>query len=644
MINYFKNIGEQIAKTKTSTGENSELDEKLFFLNNISILPNKKNKEKKEYLRAIAIDFDLEKGTFKFELDEELIPLNREYFFAFKAQGPNSKKIYFATNNVNYLYKNVFVDSIGYMREYDKKLFKISEKDSKFKVFFDFLKKIKNKFYRSGKLSVNKLETIQKDKLTPDKDFNKLLKDMFPGDMPNIFIIKFNGQTIMEYENGKYKEAYINILYHQFSVSGAKEKDYIESICHICGKKRKVLKTDKSILMKFYNPTELFSEKLDSKKAYKSFAMCEDCGEKVRYGMNYVQDYLKRNILSMSAILIPHINNADNDMSDFRDVFWEIFNLFNLREKSYSDMISKIKKMVQEAKFDTLYFDILFYFSPPASQQFIVNKLISNVELNSLSNKMRKFDEISEKYHLDDIRPSGFSQTVNLNFLRYTIFPSKYSHSSNKPELYRKNLLDFLATFINGQKFDYRKLIRDFMYIAHHKFNKDKDMYNKLDAFKMILFFKMLIELKQIKGFKNTKKEIEMKTKPPEKFQEFFEVHTEVYEDFYKQGLFLLGVLINRIVYAQKGKSSNFLSKINFGGISSRKVQSLVNQVKEYTLIYKDKMFEEGEIWAAITERLQSIETSDLSGTEVVFYILTGQSYAMYLGITQSKEKNLEEK
>ena len=129
-----------------------------------------------------------------------------------------------------------------------------------------------------------------------------------------------------------------------------------------------------------------------------------------------------------------------------------------------------------------------------------------------------------------------------------------------------------------------------------------------------------------------------MLTEVPKDFAEFFSAYPKIYGNAPdRQGLFLLGVLVNRIIYAQGGKSSTFMKKINLQGIEPRRVHSLLLQVKEFAEIYK--VFEEGSIWASITERLQEIESSPLSAEEVVFYILTGMSYAKYIGIKQGKQK-----
>jgi CRISPR-associated protein Csh1 len=125
-----------------------------------------------------------------------------------------------------------------------------------------------------------------------------------------------------------------------------------------------------------------------------------------------------------------------------------------------------------------------------------------------------------------------------------------------------------------------------------------------------------------------------------EEYKNFFVNHHSVYEkNIYRQGLFLLGTVVSKIKYAQKGKSSNILSKLNYEALSARRVPSFFNKIKEFSTIYKKDIFEEKGIWGNIIDRLQGIEGSGMKSDEVIFYILSGMSFEDYLGIKRGIEK-----
>ncbi|MCP4156602.1 MAG: hypothetical protein GY757_53300, partial [bacterium] len=132
-------------------------------------------------------------------------------------------------------------------------------------------------------------------------------------------------------------------------------------------------------------------------------------------------------------------------------------------------------------------------------------------------------------------------------------------------------------------------------------------------------------------------------------YKNFIETHRDVYgENNYRQGLFLLGTVISKIVYQQKYKkndkkmkaSSTFMKKINFDGIPARRVMALLAEVKDYSNIYD--VYEEKGLWGNIMDRLQGIENSGMKGDEIVFYILTGVSFADYLGAKFAMDKKQE--
>lgn len=137
-------------------------------------------------------------------------------------------------------------------------------------------------------------------------------------------------------------------------------------------------------------------------------------------------------------------------------------------------------------------------------------------------------------------------------------------------------------------------------------------------------------------------------------YKAFFQAHQAIYEsNVHRQGLFLLGTVISQIIYAQKKSaekagaktererklSSTFMKKINLNGIPARRVDRLVGEVKNFAAIYDDSIYEERGIWGNIMDRLQGIEESGMKGEEIVFYILTGISYANYIGIKKGIEK-----
>ena len=389
--------------------------------------------------------------------------------------------------------------------------------------------------------------------------------------------------------------------------------------------------------MKFYGTTNSLNfEQVSSSNAYKSFAVCEDCLFQVLTGMKYIENKFSEYLFGLNAYLIP----IESKESNFNPELYKGITKILESKTKYKNEIEQIKHTLQKANRKNLNFNLMFFFNPAGSQQFDILKLISNIELNRLIPKLEMFDDMTKIYKLDEIGKG--TNALTLNNLRYYLFPSFLSHKNPDYNVYSKNLVNFLESFLTDNKINYFSLIQKFIAIFKKRLNQNK--IDDLSALKMNLFITIFFKLKLIKkgGSMNTGKSISDVLK--KEYQEFFDVHSDVYEDnAYKQGLFLLGTVISKIKYAQKEKSSNFLKKLNFEGIPIRRIPSLINQVRDFEEIYRKKVFQEKGIWGNIMDRLQGIEKSAMKPDEVVFYILTGISFEDYLGMKFSLEKKLNE-
>lgn len=141
-----------------------------------------------------------------------------------------------------------------------------------------------------------------------------------------------------------------------------------------------------------------------------------------------------------------------------------------------------------------------------------------------------------------------------------------------------------------------------------------------------------------------------MTTKPTvievseEALSNFFDVHDDIYGDApARRGLVMLGYLMNQIWYKQnkEGKSSTILDKLNFEGMSVRRLNRFINEITEYLKLYEVWHYPNvGEIHASMMDHLQGVSDSGLSKDEVLFCILTGFSLGRHAGIQRSKQNS----
>jgi CRISPR-associated protein Csh1 len=630
-----------------------ENQKREIFLRIQSIVPNPRENRAKN---AIAINFETQKREFTFEWDKEITPGNRDYFFAFSVGAPRDRKKFLSTNNLRSFYKKVFDDSLSYLtdkrdkgetrewfseniiHDYDKLIQKILDtfyvKEGK-----DYILN-KERLSSDKKESLLKIEERLREKQKSSKPipveilYNTLINKEFLGkegksedEFPPVILAKIDGKSILEYKN--LKPSYINLVYYDLFERFFIENAQKNKICHICAQKKEVI-GEIPLQMKFYGTTNyLYFENLKNQVAYRSFSICRECLKEVLTGMRYTSNELRDWILGISCYLVP---SMETEEENFEKKYKSIFKLLN-KSGGYQKDIEEIERLLRRSARKKFYFNLLFF--EKNKQEFNIIKLISNIEYKILVSKLKLFHDINKTYQLSLLKNS-----IGLNDLRFHLFPSKYTHNKSDPALYRKDVLDLLEAFLHGYPVNYYVLIKRFMHIYRLKFHRDNN--DALAAFKMVLWLSIFNKIKPLKGVEtmegkagNTVTEIQN-----ENYRKFIEAHQTIYEkNFHRQGLFLLGIVINSIIYAQRDKSSSFMKKLNFSGIPARRVNRLVGEVQNFYQIYNKDIYEEPGIWGNIMDRLQGIEESSMNPEEIVFYILTGISYANYIGRKKGMEK-----
>jgi CRISPR-associated protein Csh1 len=673
MINNFKNIGQSVLRKSGYYDTADEMEKRKIFLFHQSLIPYvKKDKDNNAILsgKAICFNFFLKNKQFRIQLsDKDLTETNREYFCGFRLGAPKDKKKFLITNNVDTIYSAVFKESVEYI---DDKLNKAASREwirnnisndyrllmeNIFNTFYikdqHFIQKGSKKeisFYLNYDLLIDSQKDIflkifndeyehNKSKVSINELYNRFINKFYfsvgskdTKNFPSLFMILFDGESILDYDNRKYAKDYLNLCYYDIQHRFITEKCIKDKICHICTESKSVIH-DIPFPMKFYGTTNYLNfENLSSSSAYKSFAMCNDCLIEVQTGMKHIADKFSEPLFDTGCYLIPHIEQPE----DFNEKMYNpIIRILKTSKQEYKNEIVQIQELLEKANRKNVLFDLMFYFSPPNSQQFDVHKLVSNIELNNLILKLNMFDEYSEKYELMKIGDNNNSLTIS--DLRYYLFPSFFSHGKNPDfNIFGKNLLNFLEGFLTNRKIDYYEMVNRFIEIYRRCMNNNKS--DILAPFKMILALTIFMKLNILKkgvGMKEGSCTTEISKK---EYQQFFETHWDIYGgNMYRQGLFLLGTVISKIKLKQHEKSSNFLKKLNFNGMPARRVPNLVNQVREFSNIYK--VFEERGIWGNIMDRLQGVENSDMKPDEVVFYLLTGISFEDYLGMKFSYEQ-----
>ncbi len=667
MINKIMKLGYSVLDKEKYYDEDTTIIEKnSILLKSQMITPRSHQNKDGSYLldrRAIILNFNLDAKKIEIKLSEkDCYEKNIEYFSAFSPNTPNGAKIFFSSNNLTKILENVFENQLTYINQYDvRKNFLNSIISEDYMKFLKFMSKVfyneparndKNKISSEAKIDVlNKkyfesyddelkiIENINKFFFNKEKDLDKL--PTIGKNCNNIFMITLNNQTIEEYEKGKFFQSYSNLCLYDFF-----DRFYIEegipgtkNICHNCGEFGKLTKNS-VVPLKFIVPLTLCSENLKEKYAYNSFSICRNCLIQLLVGIKTLENDLDIKMFGLDSYLIPY--QSENESLDYY-MYKQVMNLFKNNNQTHYTLLEELSKKLSRANKRNQQFDIMFYYHN--KQQFDILKLVSNIEASSIIKKFKVIDKYSKEYELQEIEISDEKKTyignnsLTFSTLRLLLIKSKYSTKSKLEfKNYGKKLIDLFDKFTTNRKFSELTLIKDFITIYKGRLINDK--VDKLSALKMVLFLSIFDELGILKHGGNMENNELITAVQDKKIVEFLEKHNSVYKNNpHKQGLFLLGTIISKIKYAQKDKSSNILKRINFEGINSRKIQSLLQIIQDLYQIYKKEIFLHETLWGCIYDRLQEIENSKLTSEEIAFYILTGVAYQDYLGIIAGIDK-----
>ncbi len=496
---------------------------------------------------------------------------------------------------------------------------------SNYKKIVSILRKVESKKYSFNEIQKKAIEKfIYIDVLKTQKKYWEYLRRGL-----NIYSLKINDEYI--HETQPYKQDYLKLVYYSL-----KERFFeknIDTICSICGSNENRVTGKIDIPTKFYiTDKPYFFENLSPDNAYKSFSICEVCYEKVRIGINYIHENLySRLFRSLNYYIIP--KNAE-DLFDKKKLIEKKIMAWLGASKTTSEDIKNLEKILKiEKKYENFQIDFLFWFVPERqAAAFIVLDNITDVSYKRLNYVINSLDDINSEDFYDDMK-----YKPNINDLYFFLFPNKYSHEKIDNKLYRKELISLFSSLLKGRTIDYQYLILNFNYIFRKTFYKKKTSKEQQNYILDYRPTKMNILLTWINniansqgGFNNMegKSAIEIENKD---VLEFFNIHKDIYENSpYRQGLFLLGKLINSIKSKQKNKNITILNKINFDGIPVRRVKKFILDVTE-SLKFYDLFEQENKTYSEMMDRLQGIENSSLSKDEVVFYILSGISFGRYI-------------
>ncbi len=644
MLDAIKDIGETALKENEGSFIFSLIDD-------LDVVDNKGNP-----FYLITFNFDLTNNKLDIqpkELDKKSLV---DYLWIGNAKGNNSQDRLTTTNASYLLSKSLpnLTDGIANGETKNKLLqilneFFINIKGKKPLWLLD-LSKVDNMFSEALKVVPTSNKDKEFDKFVEKYSslFFKYLQKELGLDQEEIklFSVVIDGKKPSELED------YINYLGKSVSEDLYKEKG-TNGICHICGEEKKVT-YDPQLPAKFYITKQIvFSSEFKGNNIggfSKNFVICEDCRKNLMAGIAFVDNYLNSRLANNTLWIIPGLLLSNLPGSLYRSWYDyaknKVESIFTFDK--FIEFSKEIEKRIEdyqkfEAADDYAFVDLLFY--KKDQQAFKIRKLIEDVPMRRI-NQIR--DSINEVNKLGNqlLFPEDKQWLLTLNSIYY-LFPVRKTKKERGEDYQFKEILNIYESIFLKKKLERESLIIDFIDLFRiyrfEKFNqynipssKDKDIGMIYAILKTNLLLKLFERLNLIEGGVVMTEDLEYLS------DDFKNYITEMNFGEEETSLFLLGYLIAEIGNAQRSDQNTkkpILNKINFHGISPRRLIILSNEVFDKLDQYKVRQYNEKEFSAMKKLMDKHLKDWKLRDEDNVYYILSGYAFNTYKRIKSSKRE-----
>jgi CRISPR-associated protein Csh1 len=222
----------------------------------------------------------------------------------------------------------------------------------------------------------------------------------------------------------------------------------------------------------------------------------------------------------------------------------------------------------------------------------------------------------------------GKKETYDMKFdfsILKNFFPSNKIEGN-----WDKDFLNSMYSIFIDEKINYQFMIDSFIRIIRPKFAKEETIY--LDCLKSLLLLKFLINSKLIENGG------EKMSEESDSYFKFLNEHDDVLNTVEKKGVFLLGVLVNKLlnIQLQDRNSKPFYGRLNGlkinEDIAKRIFPEVINKLNEYDKNFYTKLENR------ISELFVESDFNELSNNEISYYFVLG----MNLSNNFKKEKMIK--
>lgn len=479
------------------------------------------------------------------------------------------------------------------------------------------------------------------------EDANK--KNKFVLVVPKV-ITKDNIEIILS----KHKD-YLDLVKKENKLGVTEEinkKEGNERVCHVC-KERKpgvsssyTTKLDRAGINKiFQTKTKNYSQILKNFGHDNNYSICMNCYQKLISGEKIVSEQLRGRIAGEDAFIIPQslLHKLDykhlNYLKEAADLAFKKSDAYNWIINIESEIMNEVNYIIN------------FIIFKSDGKSITIMETVEDVPTIRLLRIMDVFAANSDSF-------SALNTKLSLGTI-YRIIPVKTNKKKEQIDVGR--VLSFYKAILSGERINHKIL---FQYACEaldkglKELNKSeiKNYFNmnlayyangKEDFFikRIISSYLILIKTCQDLGLLNeeilkVKDEERYKMEIPAEDSKKTDIFVYNAENFLTghgfdnaaKALFYLGILINRVAWAQyqkEHKTKPILKKIQFQGMTKEEIYRLYNDVVEKLRQYNKMTYFSGIIMKKFHDYFGSLNDEDIMKNQHsnVFYLMAGYSY-----------------
>lgn len=394
-----------------------------------------------------------------------------------------------------------------------------------------------------------------------------------------------------------------------------RKKSLNTGVCSICAEPHKEV-SGKTDVFKFYTIDKpgFITGGFKLENAWKNYPVCEDCSKYLESGRDYLEKNLNFRFYGFSYLLIPRLLLHENDELE------KILNLLVNTKKEISLKRKTVKRITDDhqeilealtEQGDMMTMNFLFLQRQQSAERILL--LIEDV----FPSRIKKIFEAKAK--VDKIFNDGRDRTFTFGTIRTFFSKSDKNKKTNDLDKYFLNIVKNVFT---GTRLDKSFLIKFFMPVIRVDLLKeDYPISGPKEALMILMFLEFLgiISFEEDKGMGNGK------------FQSFFDRFGQSFARPATRGIFLTGVLTQRLLRIQSDKRNTkpFLKKLKGLRMNKADIRAILPQAQNKLEEYGSFNKEERLIASHASKYL--LEAGDdwkVSVDEINFYFACGLNLA----------------